>query len=227
MKVPVKHPHQVIKDRVPDGPVPASVRPSAPLVLPSATPRPLRQAPVSQALRIPESAVRRPSYEATLAIVDSVHDDGALPTIPLRETRATVNVGEYAWRGKTRGSEELTISRLGPHPELTLVHEMAHFIDHQALDWRGVFASERSDLLEVWRKIVMSTQTYKNIKAGAAGKKIDGKWPSRPPADFAEALRFRELWARAYTQYIVQKSANPQLKAQFEIARKHLTGFYF
>ena len=224
VKLPIKRPHRTIKDTVPSAPGPAPL--SAPLVVHTAT-LPVRSSPVSAGLRVPSDAVRAPSYAATLRVIDSVHDDGALPTIPFIETKATVNVGEYVWWGKAGAADKMHVSRLGPHPELTLVHEVGHFIDHQALDWRGTFASEKSDLLEVWRKIVMSTQTYKAIKAGAAGKKINGKWPRRSPAEFAEALRFRELWARAYTQYIVSHGQNAQLKAQFEVAARHLQGLYF
>ncbi len=224
MRSRIKLLFQLIKDSVRPTPEPTSS--SAPMVV-HESPLPPRASPVSAGLRVPSDAARAASYKATLLVVDSVHDDGTLPTIPLRETKATVNVGGYAWRGKTGRPEELTVSRAGSHPELTLIHEVGHFIDHQALDRRGTFASEKSDLLEVWRKIVIATQTYKNIKAGAAGKKIDGRWPRRPSSEFTDALRFRELWARSYTQYIVQKSANSQLKVQFEVAKKHLQELYF
>lgn len=53
----------------------------------------------------------------------------------------------------------------------TLPHLTLHRKDARetALNLRGVVASEKSDPLEVWRKIVMATQTYKEIQAGAAG----------------------------------------------------------
>ncbi|HRP04310.1 MAG TPA: hypothetical protein PLV87_05310 [Opitutaceae bacterium] len=74
---------------------------------------------------------------------------------------------------------------------------------------------------------MMATQTYKEIQSGAAGKKVHGKWSKRPPAVFAEALRFRESWARAYTQYIVKHGGNAHLQAQFKVTARNSQGLYF
>lgn len=170
---------------------------------------PARTNPVSKALSVPASAVRAPSYEATLKVIDTVHDDGRLVTIPLFENRATVNVGGYSWHGNTGAPIHIEVSRAGPHPELTLVHEIGHNLDHQTLDVRGAFASEMSPLMETWRRIVMATVTAKKLKAAAAGRKIDGRWAPGPVSDYQEALRFRELWARAYAQFVAKQSASP------------------
>jgi hypothetical protein len=186
-----------------------------------------RQAPVSTALRLADDAQRKPSYEATLRVIDAVHDDGGLTPIPLTETRATVNVGGYAWAGKNGLPLGIDVSRAGRHPELTLVHEVGHFIDHQALGKKGEFASEKSSLLEVWRKIVLATPTAKKLKLAATGKQIEGQWARGTPEEYAELLPLRELWARAYAQYIAAHSGNPALLAQLEVARVPLNGLRF
>ena len=164
---------------------------------------------------------------ATLRVIDAVHDDGGLTAIPLIETRATVNVGGYAWSRKTGAPLGREVSRASQHPELTLIHEVGHFLDHQVLGTKGEFASEKSPLLEVWRRIVLATPTVKKLKRAAAGRKVEGRWPRRPPAEFIEMLRLREVWARAYAQYVANHGANPALHAQFEVAAKHMMGLYF
>jgi SPP1 gp7 family putative phage head morphogenesis protein len=226
--LPLKRPNRHVRDtersEVPPGDFP-SAKASPPLVVHAdVTPR---KAPVSETIMVAPEALRAPSYEATLRVIDKVHDDGGLTAIPLRETKATVNVGGYSWRSKTGASIDIEVSRAGRFPELTLVHEVGHFIDHQALGTRGEFASEKAALLEVWRKIVLATPTAKKLKLGAAGRKIDGEWPRRPPSEFAEALRLRELWARAYTQYVVRHGANTALQAQFEVAAQRLMALSF
>jgi hypothetical protein len=223
VKLPTLRPKRAIRDR--QAPPSAPAPDEAPLVS-FATETP-RSSPVSRALTIPPDAERAPSYEATLRVIDSIHDDGKLPVIPFIENRATVNIGGYAWRGFTGESIDLTISRVGPHPELTLLHEVGHLLDHQALHIRGQYASEKSPLLEVWRRIVQATPTAKKLRLAAAGKKIDGRWPSDGPSEFARLLPLREMWARAYTQYVVMHAGNPALRAQFDLAARRLMRLYF
>lgn len=227
INLPIKRPKRRVRDRVEDpGPSDEPSPNIPPLVTP---PRdvPDRAAPVSKSIKVPEDAQRGASYEATLKVIDVVHDDGGLTVIPLRETKATVNIGGYSWRGKTGEPIAIDVSRAPVHPELTLLHEVGHFLDHRALGTAGEFASETHPMLEVWRKIVSASPTVKRLKLGARGRKIDGEWPKRAPEVFAEALRLRELWARAYTQYIVKHGANPALTAQFDIAAAWLSGNYF
>jgi hypothetical protein len=77
-----------------------------------------------------------------LEAIDAVHGDGMLPLLPVIRTRGRVQVGAYEWISHTGEALRLSFSVTNDHPELSVVHEIGHFLDHQALGRPGAFASE-------------------------------------------------------------------------------------
>jgi hypothetical protein len=145
-----------------------------------------------------------------LAAVDRVHGDGELPPVPIVSVGGRVYLGGYQ---STRGGLALHISLSirGTHPELTLLHEIGHFLDQQALSGAPAvaFASAWLPEMEEWRQAVT---------ASAAGSALLRLRPTRRNGLTQRQIDYLtswpEFWARTYAQYIAMRSGEPVLLQQ-------------
>lgn len=100
--------------------------------------------------------------------------------------------------------------------ELSLIHEVAHAIDHQILDpSSNMFASNSSPELEGFRAVARTTKAYKKIERLSRKAALES---SRKIAEYA--LDDREVFARAFEQYVVKKSGSKALTAHFKARQK-------
>jgi len=186
---------------------------SAPILQP-----PPRISPVSRALDLSglSGSLLQSSLRATAA-VDFVHDDGVLPKISVEvNPRFQSTLGEYAFKGGEALGIALKPSLNGM--DFTLLEEVGHFLDHQAFGaLGGDFASEEAPLFESWRKTVLSSSSVRSLMRYAKNAKPPVK------AKLMESCKLREIWARAYAQYIATASGDPVLLKQLK--RDQTTGF--
>ena len=102
-----------------------------------------------------------------LEVVDRIHRVGPLPRVPIDHRVEVAGAdGQYRFtrhRGEARG---IGISQSAPHLELVLLHEIGHFLDHQALGNRGGFASTRHPTLDGWRHAVRASRTFHALSQG-------------------------------------------------------------
>jgi len=164
-----------------------------------------RGTPVSTALDMSD-ATR--TMKAALAALNNVHGDGSLPTIPVKMSRLTDLAGGYEYTG-AGVPVAIGISRHGDHPELTMLHEIGHFLDHQALDIPGTFASVSSPLLLEWRSVIDASPAVLALQRLRSQPGVRVQY-----IDYL--LDRRELLARSYTQWVVIASANRALAGQLE-----------
>src|SRR5579875_3910344 len=88
-------------------------------------------APVSQALVVEDGPQRR-AFDNVLAAIDSVHQDGVLPNIPLQRSLLTDRHGQFV-RQPDGAALSIQVSYFTSHAELTTVHEIGHFLDYFGL----------------------------------------------------------------------------------------------
>ena len=175
----------------------------------------MASAPISTAFVLPTG---RPGERArrVLAVIDSVHRAGPLPRIPIDERVGAPGAdGRYRFdrrRGEARG---IGISRTAPHPELTVLQEIGHFLDHQAFGHRGRFASIRHPELADWRRTAMGSRAWQRIRDARQLAALTGS----PIADFEYLLDPTEVLARSYAQYVTLKSGDPTLARQLAAMR--------
>lgn len=209
-------------------PQPAVVR-KPPQAKPKADPKRKTVAsgvPVSQAINMAGVMYNRtaPAIDYALKAIDSVHGDGKLPRIPVRPMRSTGGVqGTYASYGPA--SLYIEVNELGTHKELTAIHELGHFIDHQGIT-PGTFTSlkgrEMADVLKAIDgsravaelRIVERTGITKVQEAD--GTEVEHLVPQK---HFRYLLKREELWARAYAQYIATKTGDRVLLNQLDLLR--------
>jgi SPP1 gp7 family putative phage head morphogenesis protein len=182
-------------------PEPAAAVPAEPGV-------PVRQSPVSRVFKLQASRTSaRPAMAAALAAVDRVHDDGALPEMTLISRPVPRANGHFDARNR-----EIAVRPSGPWPQMTASHEIGHMLDFFVLGSAGRFASESHPDLGPWREAVAKSRAIQQILAGQVGGKAIYK------AGYLQSPR--EIWARAYAQYVATKSGDPELLRQLDIIRK-------
>jgi hypothetical protein len=175
---------------------------------PEATPTeaaPERSAPVSDAIEVGVRGKLATYVNGAIDAIDLVHDDGALPTIPLKSLKSERALGTYSFTNSGEARKIEIKNAPTSWPGLTTAHEIGHFIDHQVLGTKGQFASSSHELLADFREVVEKT---------AAVKQLREEQPS-----WSEFLKPYELWARAYAQYIATVSADVSLLTQLDKVR--------
>lgn len=170
------------------------------------------------------SGKTRSAVNAALKAVDQAHTDGVLPQIPIQSTRSKKYLGVYSRDGATGDPVRIGISASGKHKELTLAHEIGHFLDHQAIGTAGQFASQTSKMKAV-KEAIAETSAHKALKAIASKGEIElnGAAHKLTPTlrkHINYLLSDEEVWARAYAQYIAQKSGNAAMKSQLSAILK-------
>jgi hypothetical protein len=172
---------------------------------------------------IDPSLPRGASYAATLSLISDIHDDGVLP-IDMRviESNRMGGVrGEYSLDDRT-----LRISTKTPHPDITLIHELGHFIDRETSIFGGTnWASETQKSHKPWFSAVKKTAPYKQLKSYT---ETNPSWitPSLR-RHYLYLFQPKEFWARSYQQFIANRSNHPGLKEQLELARRGTQGLSF
>lgn len=163
-------------------------------------------APVSQALRLPGGRGKTAlEINDAMRLIDRVHGDGALPTIPVGITSGTRTLGKYKYYSITAKSVGLDVSRAGEHPRLTFAHEVGHFLDHKGWGAPG-YSSAFEGAAEPWRKAIAASpevQALRDLRTSGATAAIR-KWARY-------ATSWHELWARSYAQWIAHRSGDPRM----------------
>lgn len=165
-----------------------------------------RIAPVSAALSASGGPRIKQIVKTTLAAIDAVHDDDQLPAIVV-DSHTDGALGEYRFT-RSGGARGIGVIEHGPWPRLTAAHEIGHFLDHQVLGSSvGRFASDAGDLHEVMQA-ANDSDAILAIRAS--------QLPLKRKAYF---LQRHEIWARAYAQWIAQRSGDAELLADLATLR--------
>lgn len=153
-----------------------------------------------------------------LRIIDSVHTVGGrqIPHIEIVETRDRTTLGNLVCHSGTGDPLRLEISNRNEQPEFTLLHEVGHFLEHAGIPGAN-FGGRRwgfDPYLDRVLDCANASECVSRVRALA-----------REPADpsqvraFAYLLNPKEIWARAYAQFIATRSENPKLLGFLERRR--------
>jgi hypothetical protein len=166
----------------------------------------------------------------TIAAIGQIHGDGDLPQIPVELERSRNRHGAFWYRGNT--ATKITFKTKG-HPELTLAHEIGHFLDRQGAG-QGKFASLKDALFDEFRQAAKNSQAIKDIEEYLATGKAPAvaRDPSllnlSPERRYARyLLTTEEIWARAYAQYIAVRSGDATLMKQLNDLRNEKAQKYY
>jgi hypothetical protein len=177
------------------------------------TPPPVRTSPVSDAVTMQVFGSLKRQAQAGLDAIDLVHDDGALPPIPLFDTDSD----EYGFLMPMKtaagmGTEYVAVRGTGPWPALTTVHEMGHFLDVGAIGPVGRMATLAGDPdMAAVLAVVQKTASIKALE-----ELRDNARNHRELQHYNYLLQPFEIWARAYAQFITEKSGSRVLQADLQ-----------
>ena len=168
--------------------------------------------PLSVIFRVGAAPGDLPLREAVSAVA-AIHGDGVLPVLPIVRDDARDWEGAYICNPQTGLPQKIAISRHALYPELSCLHEIGHFLDHQALGGlAGQFASESADALTDWRQAIRASPSYQWL---AWLRSVD----DADQVYVEYALSWAELFARSYTQYIASHCKSVAIKQQFDKVR--------
>lgn len=160
--------------------------------------------PVSKSLAPTNNAVIKDIVARVSKAIDSVHGDGALPNMPVQVLPSRDALGRF-------NTKRIQIRTDGNWKHLTLVHETGHDLDYHGIGQSGRYESDAGypPLDEVLR-LLKESPTVKIIESRVTYKKT--YW-----------LDKKELWARAYAQYIALRSGDPTMLAELNRVRASAT----
>jgi hypothetical protein len=147
-----------------------------------------------------------------LGLIDDLHGDGPLHDLPMRFANDPINMGSF-WRTNPphATAQRITISTHFPSisgQEFTFAHELGHYLDLQGMRSKtGWFGSEAKDFSPSMTKLFDLLLDSPEIRALKASKRSNHR---------NYLLRRREIWARAYAQYVATRTGDPGLLAGLE-----------
>lgn len=155
-----------------------------------------------------------------ISAIDKVHGVGSMPKIPI-DGNAGRNYGQY--KSYTNGSPIgiSVASHNSDHPMMTTAHEIGHYLDHKGFEGKtwASNSEELSGILSASKK----SETINGILSGSFDKipvtikGMDGDvetFMSLTPRMKQYYLKDKEVFARAYSQYITIRSKNPNMMSE-------------
>jgi len=157
---------------------------------------------VSEALDLAKTGVHEAAAKTALDAIDKVHSDGALPMADVIADTVTKMDALGSYDPRTNAIE---FAHDGTWPELTVVHEVGHFLDRRALGSGVGYATHSLDTPELrdWWTAIVGSPTFQSITPRKT-RDLDA---------WAYFTSPHEAWARSYSQFIAMESADPILKA--------------
>lgn len=189
-------------------PIPAPLVPTTEVILPGGTRMPgpvdrTNQSPVSESLALKVVGALKEKVNAALSAIDKVHDDGVLPKIPLSSTRKSM-AGALELQNTMSGmvSQGIVIQPAGPWPSLTTAHEVGHFLDLEAIGPKGRLATRAGypGMLQVLA-VAENSEAIRTLRQALATT-VSAAMRRR----LNYLLKPEEIWARAYAQFIAERS---------------------
>lgn len=179
------------------------------------------------------------ALDRSLRAIEKVHGDGPLKNIKMSKAPWSENtLGQYSTGVKDKSEPAITLFRYD-HAEATTVHEIGHWLDHMAftqkgaaaegIPFQGYFTIKGRGRNKRWEVIEHKAEKWKRSTYGSHGEEFEGfrkaalasksirdiKENSNYTSGFrAYLMREREIWARAYAQWIARESGDEVLLEQ-------------
>lgn len=177
---------------------------------PAEAPEPVtRDHPVSDAIDPKVSGTLLQDVNGALAAIDRVHDDGNLSDIELFNSRQS-SYGYFAstLNAGTLEADRMAVRSTGPWPSFTTVHEVGHFLDLEAIGQKGDFATLSGD--REMKRVLDAAESTDAIKA--LRLQLQQTTSDSLRAYYQYLLSPQEIWARAYSQFVAERSGSKSLE---------------
>ncbi len=162
-------------------------------------------------------------------VIQSIENIHRVPLAPILVpvSREYITDGEGAYYDVPGKPLRIVVVPTATCPELTLVHELGHLIDHQLLGTSWRYASADPSLLVTWRQRIEASETFQTLNAASTfieqgESEVVVELPDAESYTFKfSELNIRmvqyllkpcELFARSYAQYIALRSQHNVLR---------------
>jgi hypothetical protein len=170
--------------------------------------------PVSRAILLPPGPLGvelQPALEA----IDRVHGAGPLPRLAVMPDPTLGADASYEVIRATGEPYQFAVNPDGQQLALSLVHEIGHFLVHAGLGFTRSLVDPEDLLFEAWRNAIKRSERFATLTTIA-----NLTSNSDLSARLRYELRYAELWARSYAQYIALRSGDEKLRMQ--VAQRRL-----
>jgi hypothetical protein len=195
--------------------------PWEPSSAPATSPTQQRQpaaTPVSQAFTVEPGAMAQ-AIQHTLAVIDSVHGDGAIPPLVGR-TRVMPDLA-----GKFEPGQGIVVNPQTSYPALVAAHEIGHVLDFYEFTsqrYESLQGVEMIPFLNAWLSSQACRQ-LQNLRAQLSLPIADPLQDQLRKDDLSRVnylLGSNEAWCRAYSQWLAISSQEPALIQQLNNLRQ-------
>lgn len=206
---PVKRKPPEPKPAPKPSPPPAPAPPPQPKLVPGGN-------PIGRQFTTFDSAIKKEVME-TLSEIDKIHGDGILKDIPFEKTTGKARQGAIHFTGVT--PSKISLSTNARNKTLTVAHEMGHYLDNYSIGTPLKFSSlDPSTPTGKVVEVIKKSALYKKLLEIRSARKLilgDQTFPldSRLVSHVKYLMDPKELWARAYGQFIVKRSGNKTANA--------------
>ncbi len=172
---------------------------------------------VSKAVRLPGHPLSR-RLGRFLKTVDAVHTATNLKQVAVEMNPFVMGARFDAYTAT--GPYTILLNPTGSHVELSLIHEIGHFLEWQAIPKSGFGQrSFKGDLLfAAWLQAIRESQNVNRLLD------LRDAEESSVQKTVNYLLDEQELWARSYSQYIAVRIPSPALLQQIAAENKVITG---
>ncbi len=175
---------------------------------------------VSKAIRLPKHSLSDRLHKV-LAAVDTVYTAKNLKSLPVVMKKG-IPGARFCIYADT-GPYEIELNPDGDHLELSLLHEIGHYIEWQSIPKVPSVGPRNfgiDPLFAPWLTVIFFSPTVMHLR------EILVRYPEGSPehVQIKYLLRPDELWARAYTQYIAKKADASVLFQQLAAENRSNTG---
>lgn len=202
---------------------PKRTEPAPPPIAPLRTGAPRPSGPaVSAVLDGPSRGELHGWLGRTMRAIDGVHGDGVLPRLPVIRGRSQQHFGAFFSNRSVDGKHvviKITLD-IPEHPEMTLAHEIGHFLDQQGIPGSAGHLGMASrdprpdNPMLAWSRVVAQTAEYQ-----AGLEKLQNVTSGRERRLLDYYMSWHELWARSYAQYIAVRSRDERMLEQLNKLR--------
>ncbi len=181
--------------------------------------RPSRTLTVAKAVRLPHHPLSD-QLRKVLKAVDALHSPKNLKPLTVIMNRMVPGAVFDAYTGS--GPYSIYLNPAGTHPELSLLHEVRHYLEWQAIPKSGHGPRNFQDepLFWDWLDAVFVSQNVLRLK----NLRDEQSEESLAYQAILYLLTPEELSARAYSQYIALQTHLPALGQQISAENKAVAG---
>jgi hypothetical protein len=167
-----------------------------------------------------EPSTRRWSQEIhdVLAAIDSLHG-GRLGRVPILVEETEDDTVGYSYDKETHQPIKIVIDPEARYPIYTCLHEIGHWIDHQALAPPQCFSSE-SRQLKGWLNAVQNSASVRELQTHLGSNSfydpVSGEWIPISHKTIRYNLADAELFAHSYAHFVALHGTNEAAYAELQ-----------